>query len=232
MQIGAQIKRHRAELALSQDGLAAKVYVSRQTISSWETGKTYPDVQSLLLLSEIFGVTVDDLVKGDLDTMSKTIDSDVALMNRLGLVMMGFLLLMIACLVWLTVQMTVWDWGFAQTAPTILLALTMWGVAMFAAVWAERIKRNRDLVTYHEVLAFFRGEPVDRDTERGRRAHDPALDEDRPHHRAHAARRRRRRVRGLRRSGARESPAGIAPHAAGCVPDRRRPRATRRATAG
>lgn len=38
MQIGAQIKRHRAELALSQDGLAAKVYVSRQTISSWETG--------------------------------------------------------------------------------------------------------------------------------------------------------------------------------------------------
>lgn len=170
MQIGAQIKRHRAELALSQDGLAAKVYVSRQTISSWETGKTYPDVQSLLLLSEIFGVTVDDLVKGDLDTMSKTIDSDVALMNRLGLVMMGFLLLMIACLVWLTVQMTVWDWGFAQTAPTILLALTMWGVAMFAAVWAERIKRNRDLVTYHEVLAFFRGEPVDRDTERGRRA--------------------------------------------------------------
>lgn len=169
MQIGAQIKRHRAELALSQDGLAAKVYVSRQTISSWETGKTYPDVQSLLLLSEIFGVTVDDLVKGDLDTMSKTIDSDVALMNRLGLVMMGFLLLMIASLVWLTVQMTVWDWGFAQTAPTILLALTMWGVAMFAAVWAERIKRNRDLVTYHEVLAFFRGEPVDRDTERGRR---------------------------------------------------------------
>ena len=126
-------------------------------------------MQSLLLLSEIFGVTVDDLVKGDLDTMSKTIDSDVALMNRLGLVMMGFLLLMIACLVWLTVQMTVWDWGFAQTAPTILLALTMWGVAMFAAVWAERIKRNRDLVTYHEVLAFFRGEPVDRDTERGRR---------------------------------------------------------------
>ncbi len=169
MQIGAQIKRHRAELALSQDGLAAKVYVSRQTISSWETGKTYPDVQSLLLLSEIFGVTVDDLVKGDLDTMSKTIDSDVALMNRLGLVMIGFLLLMIASLVWLTVQMTVWDWGFAQTAPTILLALTMWGVAMFAAVWAERIKRNRDLVTYHEVLAFFRGEPVDRDTERGRR---------------------------------------------------------------
>lgn len=169
MQIGAQIKRHRAELALSQDGLAAKVYVSRQTISSWETGKTYPDVQSLLLLSEIFGVTVDDLVKGDLDTMNKAIDSDVALMNRLGLVMMGFLLLMIACLVCLTVQMTVWDWGFAQTAPTILLALTMWGVAMFAAVWAERIKRNRDLVTYHEVLAFFRGEPVDRDTERGRR---------------------------------------------------------------
>lgn len=169
MQIGAQIKRHRAELALSQDGLAAKVYVSRQTISSWETGKTYPDVQSLLLLSEIFGVTVDDLVKGDLDTMSKTIDSDIILMKRLSIAILGFLLLMLACLIWLSVQMIAWDWTFAQTMPTALLALSMWGIAMFFAVWTERIKRNRDLVTYHEVLAFFRGEPVDRDTERGRR---------------------------------------------------------------
>lgn len=63
MEIGNRIREHRAVLAMSQDDLAARVYVSRQTISSWENGKTYPDVQSLLLLSEIFGATVDSLIR-------------------------------------------------------------------------------------------------------------------------------------------------------------------------
>ena len=169
MQIGTQIKRHRAELALSQDGLAAKVYVSRQTISSWETGKTYPDVQSLLLLSEIFGVTVDDLVKGDLETMNKAIDSDIILMKRLSIAILSFLLLMLACLIWLSVQMIAWGWTFAQTMPTALLALSMWGIAMFFAVWTERIKKDRDLITYREIKDFLAGRTVDRSTERGRR---------------------------------------------------------------
>lgn len=169
MQIGAQIKQHRGELGLSQDGLAAKVYVSRQTISSWETGKTYPDVQSLLMLSELFGVTVDDLVKGDLETMNKAIDSDIILMKRLSIAILGFLLLMLACLIWLSVQMIAWDWTFAQTMPTALLALSMWGIAMFFAVWTERIKKDRDLITYREIKDFLAGRTVDRSTERGRR---------------------------------------------------------------
>lgn len=49
MEIGSQIREDRARLSLSQDALAERVYVSRQTISSWENDKTYPDVQSLLL---------------------------------------------------------------------------------------------------------------------------------------------------------------------------------------
>ena len=53
MEIGGRIRELRAVHGMSQDDLAARVYVSRQTISSWENGKTYPDVQSLLLLSEI-----------------------------------------------------------------------------------------------------------------------------------------------------------------------------------
>lgn len=41
MELGSQIKRHRTERGLSQDDLAAKIYVSRQTVSSWENDKTY-----------------------------------------------------------------------------------------------------------------------------------------------------------------------------------------------
>ena len=169
MEIGSRIREHRSALGLSQDELAGRVYVSRQTISSWENDKTYPDVQSLLLLSEIFGTSVDSLIKGDVDTMTKTIEKDALTFKRLGFVMLVFLLLMIAALVWLSAQLAVWDWPAEQTVPTVVLAVTLWGVAMFAAAWADRIKKEHDLVTYHEILAFQTGEPIDRDTEKGRR---------------------------------------------------------------
>lgn len=169
MEIGARIKEHRTAAGMSQDDLAARVYVSRQTISSWENNKTYPDVQSLLLLSEIFDATVDSLIKGDVETMNETIERDSTIMKRLSYVMLGFLLLMIACLVWICVQVFAWDWALEQTVPTFVLALVLWGIAMFAAAWLDRIKRNHDLITYHEILSFWNGEQVDRDTERGRR---------------------------------------------------------------
>ena len=47
MELSAQIKKYRTELNLSQEELAEKVYVTRQTISNWETGKSYPDIHSL-----------------------------------------------------------------------------------------------------------------------------------------------------------------------------------------
>ena len=143
--------------------------MSRQTISSWENDKTYPDVQSLLLLSQVFGTTIDELVRGDVDTMKETIEKDVQLLRRLGGVMLGFIALMVLALVWWVCQMTVWDLSILQTLPTLALVIVLWGIALFAARWADRIKKEHDLVTYQEVLAFWNGEPVDRDTERGRR---------------------------------------------------------------
>ena len=81
MELGSHIKARRAELGISQDELAGRIYVSRQTISSWENDKTYPDVQSLLLLSQVFGTTIDELVRGDVDTMKETIEKDVQLLR-------------------------------------------------------------------------------------------------------------------------------------------------------
>ena len=64
LEVGVQIKKYRNELGLSQEKLAEKVYVSRQTVSNWETGKNYPDIHSLLLLASLFGVSLDQLIKG------------------------------------------------------------------------------------------------------------------------------------------------------------------------
>lgn len=83
MELGNQIKAHRAVLSLSQEELAEKVYVTRQTVSNWETGKSYPDIHSLLLLSALFDVSLDQLIKGDLETMKQEVNAaDVKAMNR------------------------------------------------------------------------------------------------------------------------------------------------------
>ena len=58
MELGRQIKKYRGELGLSQEMLAEKIYVSRQTVSNWENDKNYPDINSLLRLSEVFVVSI------------------------------------------------------------------------------------------------------------------------------------------------------------------------------
>ena len=53
--------------------------------------------------------------------------------------------------------------------PTFVLALVLWGIAMFAACWIDRIKKRNDLITYHEILSFWNGEDIVRDTKKRRR---------------------------------------------------------------
>ncbi|MGN0344833.1 MAG: helix-turn-helix domain-containing protein [Lachnospiraceae bacterium] len=48
---------------MSQEELADKIGISRQTLSKWETGESLPDIEKCKLLAELFGVTLDDLVK-------------------------------------------------------------------------------------------------------------------------------------------------------------------------
>lgn len=60
--VGERIREHRQAAGLSQAEAARRVYVSRQTIGNWESGRTLADVQSLVLLARAFGTTVDALI--------------------------------------------------------------------------------------------------------------------------------------------------------------------------
>lgn len=71
MNIGLAIKTYRNNLNLTQDELAEKIRVSRQTISSWENSKSLPDVTSLILLSDFYQVSLDELIKGDITMIKK-----------------------------------------------------------------------------------------------------------------------------------------------------------------
>lgn len=164
MEIGSQIKRHRTEHGLSQDDLAAKIYVSRQTISSWENDKTYPDVESLLLLSVLFDVTVDELIKGDMEAMKEAIENDYRKMAALS---WGGLAIAIVGAVLFIAGITRWDWGIV---PSAIIGLLVWGIGMAMLIKVERIKKQNDLVTYRELVAYSKGEPIDRNNPRSRRA--------------------------------------------------------------
>lgn len=65
MELGQKLKEARIEAALSQNALAEKIGVSRQTVSNWEHNRSYPDIGSLLKLSELYGLSLDELLKGD-----------------------------------------------------------------------------------------------------------------------------------------------------------------------
>ena len=72
MELGKIIKKHRELNNWSQDELADLLHVSRQSISKWESGKNYPSLDILVVLSDIFDITLDELVKGD-DKLKKRI---------------------------------------------------------------------------------------------------------------------------------------------------------------
>lgn len=65
MTLGENIARLRAEKRLSQGDLADALGVSRQSVSKWETDASVPELDKLVRLSELFGVTLDRLVKGE-----------------------------------------------------------------------------------------------------------------------------------------------------------------------
>ena len=65
MEIGKQLKDARISSGLTQEGAAEKINVSRQTISNWENEKTYPDIISVIKLSDVYSISLDDLLKGD-----------------------------------------------------------------------------------------------------------------------------------------------------------------------
>ena len=137
MELGSQIKKYRGELKLSQDALAEKIYVSRQTISNWETEKNYPDVNSLIRMSEVFGVSVDVLLKGDVEEMKKIIkEDDIQEFTKLSWLYTILLFLMLITPIPLAKFLGFWGMG-------------IWAVlAAVATIYAVKIEKKKKIHIY------------------------------------------------------------------------------------
>lgn len=153
MEIGKQIRKYRTELKLSQDDLADKVYVTRQTISNWENDRNYPDIRSLVLLSNVFGISLDILVKGDLEQMKEEIKAeDIRKFKRDSWVYAVMLIGMIVLPMPLVRYLKAWG---------IVIWLIWAGVSLWWAWRIEKYKKVHDIHTYKEIVAFMDGKRLD-----------------------------------------------------------------------
>ena len=97
MDLGNRIKAEREKLDMSQDELAQKMDISRQAISKWETGNSYPDIEKILKLSQIFNLTLDELVKGDKNFQDNLIKEGKT--NLTGLTILGYVMIALGVII-------------------------------------------------------------------------------------------------------------------------------------
>ncbi|VHD69966.1 transcriptional regulator [Streptococcus pyogenes] len=165
MEIGQQMIRYRKQQALSQEKLAEKVYVSRQNISNWENDKTYPDIHSLLLLSQIFQVSLDQLIKGDIEKMKYTITQvDKKNFKRDTKVMVTLMILLM-----ISSYPLVYFLEWLGLGIFVLLSI----ITMTYANRVERFKKKYDVQPYKEILAVSNGKLLDEIEKREERAKLP-----------------------------------------------------------
>lgn len=165
MELSKQIKKHRAMLNLSQEDLAEKIYVTRQTISNWENDKSYPEINSLLLMSSLFDISLDQLIKGDLEIMKEAIKSeDIQKFNYYGNL---FTICLIACV--LSSVPLAHFFGRVGIAVWVVLSV----ITLLLSIKVEKLKKENNVQTYKEIVAFTNGERLDEISESREKAKAP-----------------------------------------------------------
>lgn len=81
MEICERLKEARKKSGMTQDQVAEQIMVSRVTVSHWENGKSLPDIASLISLSDLYQISLDELLKGD-PKMEEKVKKDVKDLNR------------------------------------------------------------------------------------------------------------------------------------------------------
>ena len=125
MQLGERLQKIRCENNLTQEALAALLHVTRQTVSNWEHEKSYPDLESLILISEHFGISVDMMLKED-SKMTSEIDKSIKWANRLKIIpfIMG---------------LCVWEFLVFEIFVDISLGLLAGAIALAVASFASSV---------------------------------------------------------------------------------------------
>lgn len=104
MEIKNKLKDARVNAGLTQEQVAQKILVSRQTISNWENGKSLPDIISVMNLSDLYQISLDELLKGD-QKMKEKIEKDInaAKDNKRLILITGIIIAVVAVVYFISI---------------------------------------------------------------------------------------------------------------------------------
>lgn len=112
MEIGEKLKNYRTSAGMAQEQLAEEINVSRQTISNWENGKSLPDVISLIKISDLYQISLDELLKGDGKMMDKIKKDTNTVKSNQTMMHVGWAMLIISLI------FSVWcNYGYSGSNP-------------------------------------------------------------------------------------------------------------------
>lgn len=82
MVLSEQLRASRENMGLSQTDVAKRLNITRQSISKWENGRGYPDLDNLILLSDIYKVSIDELLKENAKLKKKLEENNDQIANN------------------------------------------------------------------------------------------------------------------------------------------------------
>ncbi|MBR5231812.1 MAG: helix-turn-helix transcriptional regulator [Clostridia bacterium] len=137
MEIGTIIKKIRNEKGMTQEAAAEALGVSRQTVSNWENGRSYPDIISVIKMSEIYSVSLDRLLKEEesmsyreyLEESTNTVKSSKRRMITEAAIGLAGAWIMAMAAFWLTVGGL--ELGFLLPTMNVLLAVIFFAAALW-----------------------------------------------------------------------------------------------------
>ncbi len=98
MKIGEQLQKQRKLHNLSQNELADKLNISRQSISKWENDDSLPSFSNVVAISELLDVSLDELIKGDERLMNKFENNNNEKMSKIGVITVFGIIISVICL--------------------------------------------------------------------------------------------------------------------------------------
>jgi transcriptional regulator with XRE-family HTH domain len=149
MNIGKKLSSLRQSNNFSQDQLAEKLLVSRQTVSNWETEKTYPDINSLVMISDIFDLSLDQLIKEDLPLMKNKIKQTQIRWLGIGVVL-------IIALTYLSLIVLKWS---VSLGSLLVGATTVVGLILIYYFW--KAMNSANLKSFKQVIDYANDQQVD-----------------------------------------------------------------------
>lgn len=149
MDIGSKIKKSRTDARITQEQAAEALGISRQTLSNWENEKSYPDIVSVLKMSDLYSVSLDYLLKGDvsmkgylnyIEESTNTVKSKIRLSKMI--------LILSYMLIWVIIFVVSWQFSAgniveALAGPLQVLVLPMATIVISAFIgyhdyWGRR----------------------------------------------------------------------------------------------